>query len=69
VDRNFIKGFRAMHELSQQELAGLFSVSLDTVKSWESKERKQPVSGAARRLFQVFVLKPDLVQNFKKKGA
>jgi DNA-binding transcriptional regulator YiaG len=70
VDRKFIKWFRSEHELSQKELADLFSVGLDTVKSWESKERKQPVSGAARRLFQVFALKPDLIQKFKeKKGA
>ena len=70
VNRDFIKWFRSEHELSQRELADLFSVGLDTVKSWESKERKQPVSGAARRLFQVFALRPELVQNFKeKKGA
>ncbi|MDQ3235612.1 MAG: helix-turn-helix domain-containing protein [Pseudobdellovibrionaceae bacterium] len=70
VDRDFIKWFRSEHELSQKELADLFSVSMDTVKSWESKERKQPVSGAARRLFQVFALQPTLVNKFKeKKGA
>ena len=66
VDRDFIKWFRSKHKLSQKELAELFSVGLDTVKSWESKERKQPVSGAARRLFQVFALKPELIRNFKK---
>lgn len=70
VDRIFIKWFRSEHELSQKELADLFSVSMDTVKSWESRERKQPVSGAARRLFQVFALRPELVGQFKeKKGA
>lgn len=70
VDRDFVKLFRAKHKLSQQELADLFSVRLDTVKSWESKQRDRAVSGAARRLFQVFATQPALVENFKeKKGA
>jgi hypothetical protein len=34
---------------------------MDTVKSWENKARKQPVSGDARRLFPVFALQPELV--------
>ena len=67
VDRDFIKWFRTEHNLSQQELAELFSVRIDTVKSWESKQRDRAVSGAAKRLFQVFVLQPSLVINFKQK--
>jgi DNA-binding transcriptional regulator YiaG len=70
VDREFVKLFRAKHNMSQQELADLFSVKLDTVKSWESRQRDRAVSGAARRLFQIFALQPELVENFKvKKGA
>ncbi len=62
-----MKLFHAKHNISQQELADLFSVKLDTAKSWESRQRDRAVSGAARRLFQVFALQPELVENFKVK--
>ena len=49
-----LKAFRAQAELTQQQAADLFGVSLRCWKYWEAGER--PIPAIAERLWQVLTL-------------
>lgn len=65
VKRQDVQDFRKKHGLSLQSMADLFSVSLDTVKSWERRSPGSNISGSTRRLFQLFNKEPRLIEELK----
>lgn len=59
VDTPDVAAFRAEHNLTRDELAGVLCVNVRTIESWEQKRRSP--SGAARMLLQVAVRHPETV--------
>lgn len=59
VDAPDVAAFRAEHNLTRDELAGVLCVNVRTIESWEQKRRSP--SGAARMLLQVAVRHPETV--------
>jgi DNA-binding transcriptional regulator YiaG len=65
VKRKDVQEFRKKHGLSLQSMADLFSVSIDTVKSWERRSPGSNISGSTKRLFQIFNREPRLIEELK----
>lgn len=62
-----LKKIRATHQMSQPVFARVLDVSAETLKGWE-QGKKRP-RGPARRLLQVMVKHPDLVEELTRELA